>query len=586
MKKPHLSRAPILFTLIAAMWCSPVFGATPYKTYVIRPYESWSVLCDRYTVQKGDFVWELLRRRGEIAEDDFPRFVLMLKQLNPHIKNVDKIYPGQEILIPLKELMPEEGIPPADDQVLTIPLIPDILYTTYTVQPGDYLVKIVAVQHGIAVDQIPEGYLATLKRINPGIQDMDRIYPGQTIRVPELVSLASPVAMTAPLEEPATEEPADLETAEASPPETLIEEPPQSTMSRALAQMGGKLVESGAYFFPTKGREDLKLDLSAYPVIELEDGKRLLLETGKELPEGAEDVIRTFWKSLTVVRTKPGADQRTMLDRIFQTVYGENVWRTLDLPAFDDGIQATLRGDWIVLQKRSEGTPPGYHCTTLIEDPKERTSAPLRDYLAEKGIRVSDLLPGGGETDEAANSRIMYASNAAPVVVPDVSDRETFVADFARRIGYAFDRRVPVTFQYAGFQVNTMMDLIHYEDGFDVLVDFGTLYGEAKAAMEATGLKVLCIRAEDEALAIAQNVLTAVGIPVTKKPVFFGANRNVFKTVSIAIPGLLATHPDQGKILVTELKLAEEICSFLDEKEIRVVQIVGREPRALSLLKP
>jgi LysM repeat protein len=583
MKRPHLSRAPILFTLIAAMWCSPLFGATPYKTYVIRPYESWTVLCDQYTVQKGDFIWELLRRRGEIAEDDFPRFVLMLKQLNPHIKNVDKIYPGQEILIPLKELMPEKGIPSADDQVLTIPLIPDILYTTYTVQPGDYLVKIVAAQHGIPVDEIPEGYLATLERINPEIDDVNRIYPGQTIRVPELVPQGPSVTMAPPIEEAIAEATARLELAQAAPPEKLIEEPPLSRMSRALAQMGGKLVESGAYFFPTKGREDVKLDLSAYPVIELEDGKRLLLETGKGLPEGAEDVIRTFWKSLTVVRTRPGADQRTLLDRIFQTVYGENVWRTLDLPAFDDGIQATLRGDWVVLQKRSEATPPGYHCMTLIEDPKERTSPPLRDYLAEQGIRVSDLLPGGGETDEVANSRFIQTSTAAPVAIPDVSDRQTFVADFAKRIGYTFDRRVPVTFQYAGFQVNTMMDLIHYEDGFDVLVDFGTLYCEAKAAMEATGLKVLCIRAEDEALAIAQNVLTAVGIPVTKNPVFFGANRNVFKTVSIAIPGLLATHPDQGKILVTELRLAGEICSFLEEREIRVFQILGKEDRALSL---
>ena len=588
MKRKLIGWATFLSIFMVLSWCFPLRAAVPYKTYVIRPYKDRNVLCDRYTVQKGDFVWELLRRRGRIAEEDFPRFVAILQHINPHIKNIDKIYPGQQILIPLKEMTPGEGPAPADDRVLTIPVIPDILYSTYTVQPGDYLSKIVAAHHGIQMDQIPEGYFSTLKRINPAVKNLNVIHPGQKIRIPELVSQQPAVKEPPAVQSTDEKSPKEPETALPAP-EKPMEETPQSTVSLAVKQLGGRLVESGSYYFPVRNRRDMKLDLSAYPMIELEDGRRLILESGKPLPEGAEKVIRSYWKSLTIVRTSPGEDERMVLDKVLRTLYGEKVSTTMDMPAFDDGIQVTLRADWVLLQKeQGEGEPPGYHCITLIAGPGERTSAPLTAYLSGKNIRVSDVLTTADIAEEAGgqDSPVTASEDAKPGQISYASDQARFVAEFARAIGYAYDRNVPVTFQYAGLQINTMMDLVHGHDGMDAVVDFGTLYGGSKSAIEATGLKVLCIKPADHALAIARNFLTTAGISVTEKPVFFGANRSVFKTISLAVPGLLASHPEQGQILVTELKLCSEISSFLGEKEIKVLQIkpqtTGKKPRRTS----
>jgi hypothetical protein len=114
------------------------------------------------------------------------------------------------------------------------------------------------------------------------------------------------------------------------------------------------------------------------------------------------------------------------------------------------------------------------------------------------------------------------------------------------------------------------------EEGFDAVVDFGTLYGDSKSAIEKTGLRVVSIKPEDQAMAIARTVFTSVGIPHTEKPVFFGADRNVFKSISLAIPGLLASHDEQAKVLVTEAPLSTSLSRFLEEKKIRVVQIERR----------
>jgi LysM repeat protein len=563
---------PVLLLMAVLLWPVVAGAMTPYKTYVIRQYEDQDILCDPYTVQKGDYIWELLKRRGRIADEDFPRFVLMLKQINPHIRDVDKIYPGQEIFIPLKEVMSQrepEPEQPSQERVLTIPIIPDVLYSTYTVQQGDYLYDVVSRHHGIEKEQIPEGYFSTLKKINPDVQNLNRIYPGQKIRIPDLVSRKSQTEDEPGMDTAAVEPPPEPE----PPADELAEPDPKSTVARAMKALGGNVTESGSYFFPLQSGKDLELNLSTFPVITMADGHRLLLETGESLPAGAESVIRAYWDPLTIVRTKPGESRRSILDKIFRTLYGKEVWRTLDMPPFDDGMQATLRGDWVFALENDESSPKGFHCITLIENPGERTSVFLKDYLAEKNIRVSDVLVEGADESEETADRTLAVSDAAPTVIPDASDQVTFINEFARAIGFTYDRLVPVTFHYAGFQVDTAMDTIHGKDGFDAIIDFGTLYGDSKSAIEATGLRVVSIKPEDPAMAIAQNVLTSVGMPLTESPVFFAADRNVFKSISLAIPGLLASSSDQGKMLVTEGALSSNLSRFLAEKEIRVVQI-------------
>lgn len=573
MKIPRIACATLIIFFLSPLWLSPLQGAIPYKTYVIRPYKGRDILCDRYTVQKGDFVWELLRHRGEIAEEDFPRFVSILRHINSHIEDLDKIYPGQEILIPLKEMISGQEAAPAPRHFLTIPVIPDILYTTYTVQPGDYLYRIVAVHHGIEVDEIPEAYVAALKEANPDVKDLNRIYPGQQIRIPEAGPNESAPETPPSVESPPAEPPLEVEATALS--EQPVDEIPGSPLARILKRLGGNVAASGTYFFPVDNGQDFELDLSVFPVVELPDGRRVLLETGKALPRGADQILGSFWKGLTVVQTNPGGDERTVLEKIFRILYGEKVSRTVEMPVFEDGIQVTLRGDWIFPQDDPATGTRGYHCITLIQEPKERTPAALRAYFMGKQVRISDV-PAMAEVSlemEGEDNPGTEPDGPLSHRIPDAADQVAFVAAFARAIGYSYDRHVPLTFRYAGIQVHTMTDLLHGRDGTNAVVDFGTLYGESRSAIEATGLRVICIKPEDRALEIARNVLTTAGLSVTEQPVFFGADRNVFKTVSLAVPGLLTLRSDEERILLTDAPLGPDIIRFLAEKDIMVLQI-------------
>ncbi|MBW2195970.1 MAG: LysM peptidoglycan-binding domain-containing protein, partial [Deltaproteobacteria bacterium] len=118
-------------------------GKKPYKIYVVNKYGAWDIVCDRYTVKKDDHIWEILRRKGRLSEEDFPKFVKILKDMNPHIKDVDMIYPGQNIVIPLKETPARGSSVKEGPRYVTIPMIPDVLFDYYKVKPGDYVSKIV-----------------------------------------------------------------------------------------------------------------------------------------------------------------------------------------------------------------------------------------------------------------------------------------------------------------------------------------------------------------------------------------------------------------------------------------------------------
>ena len=81
---------------------------TTRKRYTIRSYEKSSILCEPYGVKKNDWLYKIFRKKGAISKKDFPLFLTIFKTFNPQISNIDTIKPGQEILIPLKVVQPED----------------------------------------------------------------------------------------------------------------------------------------------------------------------------------------------------------------------------------------------------------------------------------------------------------------------------------------------------------------------------------------------------------------------------------------------------------------------------------------------
>jgi LysM repeat protein len=111
-----------------------------------------------YTVQPGDWLAAIARRHNVSLS--------ALVAANPQLETPSTILPGQQIVIPTTEVLPELGPPP--------PTPPPAGFI-YTVRPGDWLLAI-ANRHGVS--------LPTLLAANPQIVSPNQIFPGQQIVIP------------------------------------------------------------------------------------------------------------------------------------------------------------------------------------------------------------------------------------------------------------------------------------------------------------------------------------------------------------------------------------------------------------------
>mgnify|MGYP001044439868 CR=1 FL=1 len=170
------------------------------KKYLVKAVRGEEVLCDPYVVQKNDWVYKLLRQRGEIAHDDFPRFLKLFQTLNPGIEDINRIYPGQKVLIPLRVLSPGSFEGQASGvvtlPVITITHLPEILetYSTpYKVRYGDWVSKLIAQRFGAIGTESHDRGMELFKKFNPEIENINLIVAGQTIRLPDPQVKESPV---------------------------------------------------------------------------------------------------------------------------------------------------------------------------------------------------------------------------------------------------------------------------------------------------------------------------------------------------------------------------------------------------------
>mgnify|MGYP000188450637 CR=1 FL=1 len=131
----------------------PAYCAFVYKNYVVRYDRGWNILCDPYVVKKNDWIFKLFRQKGELSHKDYPEFLRIFKRLNPHVHNIDRIRPGQHILIPLKKVT-RDALPEQSSGVVTIPFIADSRMSQalerhsspYRVQKGDSISILIAKQ--------------------------------------------------------------------------------------------------------------------------------------------------------------------------------------------------------------------------------------------------------------------------------------------------------------------------------------------------------------------------------------------------------------------------------------------------------
>ncbi|MCK7469321.1 MAG: LysM peptidoglycan-binding domain-containing protein [Desulfosudis oleivorans] len=117
-----------------------------------------------YIVQKGDNLSTIIRRKLGKPASESASVSRLVRKLNPQIRDVNRIYPGQKIALP--RLASEPG------------------KTGYVVRKGDSLSAILHERLGVPAAEMAR-WIGLTKKLNPGLADPNRIYPGQALILPD-----------------------------------------------------------------------------------------------------------------------------------------------------------------------------------------------------------------------------------------------------------------------------------------------------------------------------------------------------------------------------------------------------------------
>ncbi|MBI9083930.1 MAG: hypothetical protein JEZ11_10060 [Desulfobacterales bacterium] len=572
---------------VSGLDSGPAMAGLAYKNYLVRQDSGREILCDPYVVREKDWVLKIFKLRGEIAQADFPRFLKLFKRINPHIRDIDTIRPGQHILIPLKEL--SRSLLAEDPAgIVRVPFLalskggrkPGTTTTTtaYQILRGDCVSKLVAGRFG---DYGTDAYRNGLRRFqlaNPTIKDLSRIYVGQWVQLPDLDGMSVPATGATSVTRPSTDTPTEFAPVRTGYDlyDTLRQNEPEPSganagLEQAASVLDAKLLDKGIFYFPRQGSEDLPMDMAEVPVMTLSDGRRLLFHPPDWDAGTLIDAVRNHWNNASPILMAPGSDMASILDAVSWTINGSEKQTHVELTA--DGLHFSVQARWILPLPASEDGAPGHLCITVIDDPSQRTPAPLTRYLADRQIIIRDVVrPPASRTEVAPKERPCPPSPPKPIIIKPAPHR-AFVRNLIFAMGYRYAENVTITFPYAGIQVSAVSNLVTTPGGTPLFVDFEDLYGDAVEAIEKSGFRIVQITRDDRPGTMVKKLLTAMEADVTENPAILATGRPADKNTTVMVPGFLVRNADTDDLLFTDLDLNPAISDFLSGKGIRIIEL-------------
>jgi len=277
---------------------------TSYKRYSIFKYKNEEVLCEPYIVNKDDWLYKIFRKKGEIAEKDFPSFIIIFKEINPEISNIDAIKPNINILIPLKKVKKgdyDQNTPGnIDIPLIEFSTIPENLdlkpfIQEHKIEKGETVSHLIDKDFLNKSGAISKEGLKAFQIANPHIKDINIIYEGDDIYLPDSSIKSQPWFKS--LFSGKTKL---IGTQNKKPKikQHKIEAHKLAQLKKYSSLIGGTLLNHGKMYFPGKNNSSQILDLSSTPIIETDDGSKILIVSGDSIDDELLEYVQTYWNDL------------------------------------------------------------------------------------------------------------------------------------------------------------------------------------------------------------------------------------------------------------------------------------------------
>ena len=417
-----------------------------------------------YKIKKGDVISAIIRRLPGITEDDIPDNYRIIKELNPAIEDINKLYAGQLIKLPGKSIHSIEEEKRSTTPVASTADATPTETSSYKIKRGDNLITII--QRELKIITNPTKTLNLIKSLNPRIANVNKIYVGQVIKLPGKTVFVQASDGNNIIEQAAVS-PAESQ----SQPGKIIEIKEKKVMSQEtklavikqiVTQMNASISSAGKYYLPFSKTGQVTIDCAQIPVIEFDDKTTVFLDWENRLNDNLKKMIHDNWKSFSVVNVNKKDDIIAILRKVIAATKSYSMTKR-DTPLATGSLPPVeVIMDWLIVKKDSTQSNPLIQGLRFVPENNSLLPKAIKNYARQNGLIITEI---DVETGIASNPEEIYLLPPVPV----------FPAKSAKDFSYAL-----VT--YLGFTANKDADVKVFDvvkDGFNLSIKADVLISNA-----------------------------------------------------------------------------------------------------------
>ncbi len=347
-----------------------------------------------YIVKKGDILSAIVRNIPGATEEVVSDNYRVIQELNPDIMDLNKLKVGQSLVLPGKPFA-------YSDSTVATPAVTEAAPSgsgqSYTIKKGDTLIKIIHRELKIKTD--PKKTLKIIKLMNPNIVDVNKIYAGDTIKLP-----SGAVFVQAAKETSAVEKEETIVEKTPEPPGKRIEVkekismPPEARLAvlkHVIAQMNGSFTATGNYYLPIPKTGQVTIDCSKMPVIEF-DETTLFLDLENRAPDNLKKIINDNWTNYYLIKVDKKDDVIEILKKVFNATKIYSMTKRDKPMTIGTLPPVEFFVDWIIIKTNAKEAQALTQGLRIIYENNLLLPKAVKNYARKNDIIITEISEESG----------------------------------------------------------------------------------------------------------------------------------------------------------------------------------------------
>lgn len=612
---------PIVLTLCALLaWSSAAPAQEPSaggqaeinlrRSAQSRQYQGREVEGEERQIGPGDTLWRILVRDKGLPGQNFRSYVVVIRGLNPQIKDPQILRVGDKIFIPLRPDQVASQRPVAEGAAERAKS--DIGSTVnYRVKAGEHLYQILREQLKVTEDRKVAQYYALVKDLNPERKSWDTLNEGEIIRLPSTgqstqMAAAKPPRAGATTESRAAVEPrpgagnkrGDETTQTGATPAGILQRPaePRPTVeakpaapaldsrramqgpakeqmalfAQVAAAIGGEMQNSGEEVVAIKDG-NIRLDRGSYPVVYSPVlRQKVVLDPDGKIPASLRSRLADPAVATPIVAMANGLSIREAVGQLLAGLGYQPLPTDRPVTIQEEGVSYEAKGGWLALAPEQNNKTQEVYVISLTEEAGEIPDY-LKSQLQKNGLFLKDIvLPGaaGGAPPPTKSE----SKESLTRVKSWPRDKRELVDALLFSYGIPFGVAETISVQLRdGLRLDTRTDRVFELAGKKTALFFQRPDPEiVKALQESQGVRAVEVDLTNmSSRDVIDRLLTVLGEPGSYREHRFAAANGAAKDrLTVTAWGF---HLPRRSMFVTDRQIPAGLHRFFFEKGLEIV---------------